>query len=214
MTVPDPETIEDSFLKFLGLSRDGYRDVYASGLEREARAPDIGSKAPDFVAERLTGSGRRTGNYIRLSELRGRPVALVFGSYTCPPFRGEISPLTEVYERHRDQAEFFLVYIQEAHPDDGWQMEINHDDKIVYNQPRTDTERGDIAKDFVQNLAIDIPVLLDSVSNTIDGLYAAVPSKLYVIDADGRIAYRSGPGPWEFDVNAWDAAIGEQLGLS
>lgn len=38
---------------------------------------DVGDMAPDFCLPRLDGSGK-----VRLSDLRGRPVVLVFGSYT------------------------------------------------------------------------------------------------------------------------------------
>ena len=40
--------------------------------------PEIGSKAPDFDLAVLDGDGAR----VRLRELRGRPVGLIFGSYT------------------------------------------------------------------------------------------------------------------------------------
>ena len=49
---------------------------------RESLVPAVGSFAPDFTAERLDRQRRRTGEYVTLSKLRGRPVALAFGSYT------------------------------------------------------------------------------------------------------------------------------------
>ncbi len=45
---------------------------------REERAPKVGDEAPDFELPVLDGKGAT----VRLSELRGRPVALIFGSYT------------------------------------------------------------------------------------------------------------------------------------
>jgi hypothetical protein len=44
---------------------------------REARAPRAGDPAPDFELDSLDGKSR-----VRLSTLRGRPVGLIFGSYT------------------------------------------------------------------------------------------------------------------------------------
>ena len=49
---------------------------------REANVPNAGDTAPDFELERLDADGKRLGEYQRLSALQGRPVALVFGSYT------------------------------------------------------------------------------------------------------------------------------------
>ncbi len=45
---------------------------------REERAPKVGDEAPEFELPVLDGKGAT----VRLSELRGRPVALIFGSYT------------------------------------------------------------------------------------------------------------------------------------
>jgi hypothetical protein len=50
--------------------------------EREARTPAVGTEAADFELELLSPEGKRTGELRRLSNHRGRPVALVFGSYT------------------------------------------------------------------------------------------------------------------------------------
>ncbi len=45
---------------------------------REERAPKVGDEAPDFELPVLDGKGTT----VRLAELRGKPVALIFGSYT------------------------------------------------------------------------------------------------------------------------------------
>ncbi len=45
---------------------------------REEGAPKVGDEAPDFQLPVLHGEGAT----VRLSELRGKPVALIFGSYT------------------------------------------------------------------------------------------------------------------------------------
>ncbi len=45
---------------------------------REERAPKVGEEAPEFEQPLLHGEGKT----VRLSELRGKPVALIFGSYT------------------------------------------------------------------------------------------------------------------------------------
>ncbi len=46
--------------------------------KREERAPNVGNEAPEFELPVLDGKGAT----MRLSELRGKPVALIFGSYT------------------------------------------------------------------------------------------------------------------------------------
>lgn len=49
---------------------------------REDTVPQVGTEAPDFVADVLGDNRERTGEQIRLSELRGKPVAIAFGSFT------------------------------------------------------------------------------------------------------------------------------------
>ena len=49
----------------------------ADWIPRRRVAPAVGSIAPDFELRRL-----RSDETLRLSSLRERPVALVFGSYT------------------------------------------------------------------------------------------------------------------------------------
>ncbi len=49
---------------------------------REAAVPAVGSMAPDFIADRLDRNRKRTGERVRLSDYRGRPVAIAFGSFT------------------------------------------------------------------------------------------------------------------------------------
>ena len=59
-------------------------------------------------------------------------------------------------------------------------------------------------------LRFRMPTVLDRLSNEVDRAYAALPERLYVVDPAGRIAWRSGPGPWGFDVDGWLAAIEAQ----
>ena len=49
---------------------------------REAGVPRVGSDAPDFVADVLGPDRQTTGEQVQLSSLRGKPVGIVFGSFT------------------------------------------------------------------------------------------------------------------------------------
>jgi tetratricopeptide (TPR) repeat protein len=50
---------------------------------------------------------------------RAKPVVLVFGSYTCPKLRDSAAGLKRVADQYRDRVDFRLVYIREAHAQDG-----------------------------------------------------------------------------------------------
>lgn len=70
----------------LMMSRAEYKAMVQERAERDKLAPKVGEQAPDFEIERLTSAGRRSGEMFRLStqlaEAPGRPIGLVFGSYT------------------------------------------------------------------------------------------------------------------------------------
>lgn len=66
----------------LMLTRAEYEQMVRDRSERDKRAPKVGDPAPDFEIERLSAKGRRTGEMFRLSRALGRPIGLVFGSYT------------------------------------------------------------------------------------------------------------------------------------
>jgi len=55
---------------------------FAAQAARQTRVPQPGSDAPDFELDVLTRERQRTGERVRLSSLRGKPVGLIFGSYT------------------------------------------------------------------------------------------------------------------------------------
>jgi type I thyroxine 5'-deiodinase len=48
-------------------------------------------------------------------------------------------------------------------------------------------------------------------TNEVDLKYAALPDRLYLIGADGLVAYRSAPGPWGFKPDELEAAIKDYL---
>ena len=90
-------------------------------------------------------------------------------------------------------------------------MPINEEQGIVFEQPKSEAERVEAAGACMLNLRLSMPIALDEMTDTVDTAYAALPERLYLIDPEGRIAYRSGPGPWSFDIDAWEKAIGEAV---
>jgi hypothetical protein len=93
---------------------------------------------------------------------------------------------------------FYIVYIVEAHASDVWQMESNIRQNVVIASPRSFDERGQVAGSCVRNLHIEIPALLDDFRNSTEAAYTGWPDRLYVINRDGKIAYKSKPGPFGF----------------
>lgn len=115
--------------------------------------------------------------------------------------------LEEIYERFNDAIEFFVVYIREAHPTDGWQSVSNVLEDVVFTQPTTYDERVELAHACTLGMDISIPTLIDEMSNEVNEAYHAQPDRLYLVDADGTIAYRSGLGPFGFKSDEFEEAI-------
>jgi hypothetical protein len=78
----DTDKIPDHVWKQMNITRERFVEIRAEMAEREKSAPTPGSEAPDFALRRLSRDRKLGGERIRLADLRGRPVGLVFGSYT------------------------------------------------------------------------------------------------------------------------------------
>ena len=76
------DEIPEALWKQMNISKEDFAKLREHMIEREKGVPAVGAPAPDFEIERLSPKGQRTGETLRLSSLRGRPVGLVFGSYT------------------------------------------------------------------------------------------------------------------------------------
>ena len=72
----------DVWLEISDISKEEFEAHIATQMAREANVPRVGDTAPDFVADVLDRDRQRTGEQVRLSDLRGKPVGIVFGSYT------------------------------------------------------------------------------------------------------------------------------------
>jgi hypothetical protein len=90
------------------------------------------------------------------------------------------------------------VYIEEAHPSDIWQMGSNIRDGVIFRNPQSDGERFDVAQSCVRTLGIQFPALIDGVDNTVERLYTGWPDRLYLIDREGRVVFKTTPGPFGF----------------
>jgi len=109
-----------------------------------------------------------------------------------------VPALNKLYRDYRDRAAFYVVYIQEAHPIDAWQVSDNLKDDVLVASTMTKDQRMNIAGVCVKNLGIELPALVDGADNAVERAYTGWPDRLYVIDRDGRIALKSAAGPFGF----------------
>jgi type I thyroxine 5'-deiodinase len=100
-----------------------------------------------------------------------------------------------------------VVYITEAHPSDVWQMQSNIKDKVIFATPKNEQEREYIAGACVRQLGIKIPAVLDEFGNRTERDYTGWPDRIYLIDGQGHIAWKTQPGPFGFKPDLLAAAL-------
>ena len=115
--------------------------------------------------------------------------------------------MEQLYSQYKDRVEFFVVYVQEAHPTDGWQVESNIDENILFRQHQNYEEREEAAQSCTIGLHISLPTLVEEMDNAIDEAYGAAPERLYLIGKDGRVVYHGGAGPHFFDLDELGEAL-------
>ncbi len=114
-------------------------------------------------------------------------------------------------ERYKDEVEFSLVYIREAHPTDGWRVRINEREKILLPTAKDIEEKEDHASMCVLRLDIKFTTLIDNMDNAVEKNYSAWPDRLYLVGKDGRIAWKGRPGPGGFRPGELEAAVKAEL---
>jgi tetratricopeptide (TPR) repeat protein len=182
------------------------RDALANGFPANQPAPDdpgvaVGSRAPAIGT-------------LDLGRL-GKPVVLVFGSYTCPKLRSSAAGLKRIAEQYRDRVDFRLVYIREAHAQDGaesqWQSSINIKEGISLAPARTLPEKQEHAALCLRKLDLPFSAVVDGMDGAAETAYQAWPSRLYLVGRDGKVAFSTRLGELEFRPGDLESAIREIL---
>ncbi len=130
-----------------------------------------GETAPDF------GLADLDGTTVRLSDLRGRPVVIEFGSYSCPIFSDRVPAMERLAREHPDVS-FLVIAIREAHPGE------------LLPQHRTATEKRSAARKLAIEEGIGRRVLVDDLEGTVHRAYGGAWNPVYVLDAEGKVAFR------------------------
>lgn len=68
-----------------------------------------------------------------------------------------------------------------------------------------------MATSCVRDLKIEIPALLDDAQNSTERAYTGWPDRLYLIDRQGTVRFKSKPGPFGFHVTDLAQAVKTQL---
>ena len=80
-------------------------------------------------------------------------------------------------------------------------------DHVLYASAHNEGERTATASACVRNLGIHIPALLDRIENSTERAYTGWPDRLYVIGTDGRVKFKTAPGPYGFSTKNLEQAL-------
>jgi hypothetical protein len=107
-----------------------------------------------------------------------------------------------------------LVYIREAHAVDG-RAPMPARGQPQIEEPQDLAERRRVARRCFASLGLaDVPAVVDDIDDEVAALYAAAPDRLYLLDEEGRVVYRGGPGPFGFSVPDLSRALESHLASS
>jgi len=106
--------------------------------------------------------------------------------------------MNSLQEQFSGVVDFLGVYISEAHANDEWPLGV----KYCYNQPKIIKTRLEIANDFVRDFNFKISMLVDTMDNEFDSLFAAWPERFYIVE-DGVLTLVGEPtNEFGFDRNS------------
>jgi peroxiredoxin len=156
-----------------------------------------GDAAPEFSLPRVGADGE-----IALADYRGKkPVVLIFGTMSCPPYRRGVVDFRDLYESYKDRVEFLQVYIREAHPDSI--LYVVQDGKEVLQkieQTTTVEARQANAEVCRTTLKLNFPAVADREDNKVSQAYGGWPNRLVIVDQDGKVAWISDARPSAFQA--------------
>lgn len=106
--------------------------------------------------------------------------------------------MRRLYDDFHARVHFLLVYVREAHAADEWVMPDNAARGLSFDQPTSHAARIAAAKGCAKDFELEMPIVVDGLDDRVKDMYGGFPDRLYVIDAEGRVAYQGGVGPFGF----------------
>lgn len=102
----------------------------------------------------------------------------------------------EIHDNYQEIAEFAIIYIEEAHPNDTW----NFKTQVMVDSHRTIDDRIEAANKL-HMLRPDIPMYIDTMDDKLNTAFGALPERLYII-LDNVVVYQGGMGPFGYNLNS------------
>lgn len=133
-----------------------------------------------------------------------RPLVVNFGSATWPPFTSQLPAFRTLVDEFSSVADFLLVYIDEAHPSDGWAVpSLSFEVKKHRNQE----DRCAAAQQLLERFSLppQCQVVADRMDNNANVAYGVAFERVCIVQRQ-KIAYLGGKGPFCYnlqEVRCW-----------
>lgn len=108
-----------------------------------------------------------------------------------------------MYVSYKDQIEFLIVYVREAHPE---MLEEAHPTGVV-GRPKNIEQRVILATECATEFEFTIPMVIDGMEGQVNEDYKAAPVRVAITDRDGKIVYYAGRGPRDFKLSAVERVL-------
>lgn len=148
-------------------------EILFKDLQFGDSAPKPGDRLPEFDLSTVDGGQLKT------SDLTGRPVLLVTGSFTCPMTASSNPTLKELHGRFGSDIEFVTLYVREAHPGE------HHDQASVAE------EKQEAAQALKSRDRLPWTVAVDDPDGSVHRQLDEKPNAAYLADRTGTIVFRS-----------------------
>jgi hypothetical protein len=105
--------------------------------------------------------------------------------------------MERMYQSYKDIAEFYIVYISEAHAEDD-SSPVPYAKDLGIKEHTTYGERCGVADKLAKDKKLTIPCLVDGMDNAVEKRYKGWPDRVFVVRKDGKLGVAAQRGPWGF----------------
>src|SRR5713101_111189 len=178
----------------LGMTQAEFEVAQSEGKMQEiwlSRKLPPGKPAPEFTLRNIVNQRE-----VRLADFRDKkPVVLLFGSFGCDVFCGQLAHLSKLYQVYKNRAEFFLIYVKEG----------PHRNLLPPSPEKEDPQERILRG--LRYFHLPFPCLFAAQNYAVQSAYIAFPERLIIVDRAGRVALDGGrglPHGWDLaEVEAW-----------
>jgi Iodothyronine deiodinase len=122
-----------------------------------------------------------------------------------------VTALNSWFEQDKSKADFRMVYVAEAHPSDGWQVQQNVRQGVLVATHKAMEDRLKASEKLQQDLGLKLPIIVDGMDDKVSKAYDGWPDRIFIIDKDLKIVYRGDPGPRGFNPRQAKEALAALL---